>query len=286
MTQIWGVDVTSAPRKRKPIVAVQAELNGRILRIQDMIQFTSLADVNTWLKHVDGVVGVDAPLGQPRRLLTHLAEHDSAWMQSWTSYVGIISKLSKAEFETLLNSYRADRPKGDKQHLRHCDKLAGACSPMMLYGVPVAKMFFALAPLLLCAKVDVPLLRSIPTSVCHVLEVYPALVVQALAKLILDAGQRVSYKSDTVSKQTQNQQHARVKMVSALSQGVLEEGYGLRLELPPQLQDVIINDPKGDVLDAAFAAVQAAWASQQDNFGIPQDADALEGWISDPLLSR
>ncbi|MEM6430128.1 MAG: DUF429 domain-containing protein [Deinococcota bacterium] len=285
MTQILGVDVTSAPRGRKPITVVRAELMEAYLHVQDVLQFTSLKDFDTWLGGTRGIVGIDAPLGQPRRLLTHLAEHNPAWMQSWTSYVDLISGLSKAEFETLLNSYRATRPKGDKQHLRRCDKLAGACSPMMLYGVPVAKMFFVLTPLLLRTAVNVPLLRPMPASTCHVLEVYPALVVQALAKLMPDAGKRISYKSDTASNQTSAQQDMRRQMIAALCQGALAEVYGVRLELPRKLKDIAVYDTKGDVLDAVFAAVQAAWASQQDNFGIPKDADALEGWISDPLLS-
>jgi hypothetical protein len=286
VTQIWGVDFTSAPRARKPIMVVRAELMETCVYVQDVLQLTNLKDFGAWLGETRGVIGIDAPLGQPRRLLTNLAEHNPAWTESWASYVNVISQLTKAEFEDVLNAYRASRPTGDKQHLRYCDKLAGACSPMMLYGVPVAKMFFVLAPLLLAAKVDVPLLRPILTSVCHVLEVYPALVVQVLAKLMPDAGQRVSYKSDVVSKQTQTQHNARAQMITALSQGALDEGYGVRLELPPQLQNAMIDDPKGDLLDALFAAIQAAWASGQDNFGIPQDTDALEGWISDPLLSH
>jgi len=37
-------------------------------------------------------------------------------------------------------------------------------------------------------------------------------------------------------------------------------------------------------MDALLCAIQAAWAWQQKNrnFGIPDDADALEGWMPDP----
>lgn len=46
----------------------------------------------------------------------------------------------------MLADYRTQRPAGDKQQLRQTDRLAGARSPMMLCGVPVAKMFFRGAP--------------------------------------------------------------------------------------------------------------------------------------------
>jgi predicted thioesterase len=45
-----------------------------------------------------------------------------------------------------------------------------------------------------------------------------------------------------------------------------------------------IYDPTGDTLDAVLAAVQAAWASTQPDYGIPSGVDPREGWIVDPGL--
>ncbi|MES9967114.1 MAG: hypothetical protein ABW074_07580, partial [Sedimenticola sp.] len=49
----------------------------------------------------------------------------------------------------------------------------------------------------------------------------------------------------------------------------------------------LVDDPKGDGLDALLCAVQAAWAwSRRDRgYGIPDDVDRLEGWITDPALA-
>ena len=50
------------------------------------------------------------------------------------------------DFVQLLAGYRERRPEDDKQHLRSVDERANSRSPMMLYGVPVGRMFFQGAP--------------------------------------------------------------------------------------------------------------------------------------------
>jgi hypothetical protein len=47
---------------------------------------------------------------------------------------------------------------------------------------------------------------------------------------------------------------------------------------------VLLNDAKGDALDACLAAIQTAWAYSQENFGFPDEVDRLEGWMADPSL--
>ena len=44
------------------------------------------------------------------------------------------------------------------------------------------------------------------------------------------------------------------------------------------------DDATGDSLDSVLCAVQAAWAftKRAENYGIPTNADPLEGWICDP----
>ena len=44
----------------------------------------------------------------------------------------------------------------------------------------------------------------------------------------------------------------------------------------------MIDDPRGDLLDAVLCALQAAWSSVQPDYGVPETCDLLEGWIGDP----
>ena len=83
--------------------------------------------------------------------------------------------MTRLQFVAVLTDYCKDREKGDKHHLRRTDKLAHARSPMMLYRVPVGKMFFEGASRLLKSGVSI--------QPCHVrndarvvVEAYPALV--------------------------------------------------------------------------------------------------------------
>ena len=48
---------------------------------------------------------------------------------------------------------------------------------------------------------------------------------------------------------------------------------------------VCIDDADGDSLDAVLAAVQAAWSwvRRDEDYGVPQDCDRVEGWIVDPV---
>jgi hypothetical protein len=146
---------------------------------------------------------------------------------------------------------------------------------MMLYRIPIGRMFFRGAPRLLQAEVSVvpcrPLLGANRTAV----EAYPALV----ARKWLDGE---SYKSDTKSKQTPEQRQNRQKLVRALQSEACAEIYGFRVRLEEQHAKALIADPSGDDLDALLCAVQAAWASTQVNFGVPPECDPLEGWIVDP----
>jgi hypothetical protein len=181
-------------------------------------------------------------------------------------------------WEALLADYRTRRPPGDKQHLRATDRLAGARSPMMLFGVPVGKMFFRGAPRLLQAGVSV-----LP---CHprkdpriVVETYPALV----ARRFLG---RLPYKNDASCKQTESLIARRRELLRQCLSDRLREAYALELHLPQGLAGRLIEDPSADGLDSVLCAIQAAWGWSQRaaNHGIPTNADTLEGWILDPKL--
>ena len=212
---------------------------------------------------------VDFPIGQPRRLVKALG-----WPGVWDEYVKLVGQMSKSEFVELIGEYRAKQPRGDKHHLRATDKLAGSCSPMMLYGVPVGKMFFEGAPRLQQAGVSVLPCRP-NESGRVVIEGYPALVVRQLVG-------KLSYKSEKV-KQTAHTQ-ARRQILKRCETSLLTDAYGVSVQFATKLGQHVVADAKGDSLDSVLCVVQAAAFALNNQIApsIPPQADPLEGWIVDP----
>jgi Protein of unknown function (DUF429) len=274
--RIFGLDFTSAPGKRKPITCIDCTLNGTILRVQDHLAIPTFAAFEAFLQTPGPwLAAFDFPFGQPHKLITNLH-----WPETWADYIQLVAAMDKTTFEATLTTYRQSRPMGDKQHLRATDKLAGACSPMMLYRVPVGKMFFQGVPRLLAAGVSV--LPCHPTRDSRiVVEGYPSLVARTWL------GRR-SYKSDERGKQTPAQEDARRALLSAVCSQELMELYGCTLSLPDAMATTLVQEPMGDALDALLCALQAAWSySQRDNgYGIPAWSDKNEGWIVDPGMVR
>ncbi len=219
------------------------------------------------------IAGIDFPFGQPRRLIQNIG-----WPESWEGYVDEVAGMNKNEFVKTLTDYRRVRPKGDKQHLRRVDKFANSRSPMMLYGVPVGKMFFEGAPRLMHSGASILPVRPQPDARI-VLEAYPALVARRWIE-------NRSYKNDDVRKQNPTQQAAREEVLLGLRSQNSKEYFGFEVNFTDAGAEKCIRDGTGDRLDALLCAVQASWAySQRDrNFGIPENSDPLEGWIVDPLL--
>jgi hypothetical protein len=217
---------------------------------------------------------MDFPFGQPRKFI-----ENAGWPDSWENMIWHVSRMSKGEFIHFLETYCRNREKGDKHHLRLTDKLARSRSPMMLYRVPVGKMFFEGAPRLLNAGVSVQPCRMQDDSRI-VVEAYPALVVRRWI------GNR-SYKTDSVKQQTRAQRSAREEMIHGLRSKDAKMHFGFDMHFNDRDADVFVQDSSGDRLDALLCAVQAGWAytQRQHNFGIPVECDSLEGWIVDPLLA-
>ena len=191
----------------------------------------------------------------------------------------IIASMDKKEFEETLRRYGEVRAIGDKLHLRKTDVLAGARSPMMLYRVPVGKMFFEGATRLFRAKVSILPCRPKADSRL-VVEGYPALVAR---KCI---GKR-SYKSDERRKQTKDREMARLEIVNWLRSSEIVKWYGFKVVLSDELCEKLVEDPMGDELDAVLCSVQAGWAWLQRFSGseLPEVCKKIEGWIVDPLLT-
>jgi hypothetical protein len=199
------------------------------------------------------------------------------WPNGWPEYVAYAHSLGREGFCEALNSYRARRPFGDKEHKRKTDQAAGSISPQKLYGVPVGLMFFEGASRLIDAGVTIPHLQM--GDACRiVVEAYPGVLARQLT------GPHRSYKSDTRKKQSESQRNSRNEMLAKITSGILKDTFGFVVEAPTALT----NDPTGDQLDALLCAMQAAWAwsRRDERYGAPETVDPLEGWIADPTLVR
>jgi Protein of unknown function (DUF429) len=272
--KIYGVDFTSAPSRRKPLIALGCDLEGDVLRVEDSQEMRDFAGFEKFL-HKPGhwVCGMDFPFGQPRSLVSALG-----WPEDWEGYVGEVARLGKEKFEDAIRADMARRPAGSKYRYRLADRRSGSSSAMMLFRVPVGKMFYRGAPLLLASGVSVEPCRPNGDSRVAV-EAYPAVV----ARRFLG---RVSYKNDERTKQTTARQAAREKLVAGLESEILRKAYGFTVEMEGSWKKELVRDPAADTLDSLLCAVQAAWAytKKDENYGVPPECDPDEGWIVDPHL--
>ena len=274
--KIYGVDFTSAPNNKKPITCAICELQENHLKVQNCLKLVSFSDFEAFLgSKGPWLAALDFPFGQPGNLISHLN-----WPEEWEDYVQIITSMGKKEFEETLKRYAESREKGNKLHLRTTDVLAGARSPMMLYRVPVAKMFFEGATRLLRANVSIFPCNSREDSRI-VVEGYPALIARRLIGM-------KSYKSDERKRQTSNREMARKEIVYGLRSSEIEKWYGLRVQLSDEMSESLVEDPKGDELDAVLCSVQGGWAwlHRVDNSQVPEAYKRIEGWIMDPLVAK
>jgi hypothetical protein len=272
--RIYGLDFTSAPGRRKPLIALGCTLEDEILRVEDSEEMTDFAGFEEFLdKPGPWVCGMDFPFGQPRSLISALG-----WPETWEGYVGEVARLSKEEFEDVIRADMARRPAGSKYRYRLADRRSGSSSAMMLFRVPVGKMFYRGAPRLLASGVSVEPCR--PNGDARVaVEAYPAIVARRFLA-------RASYKNDERQKQTTAQRAAREKLVAGLGSDLLRERYGFVVEIDAAWREEFVRDPVADALDSLLCAVQAAWAHtrKDEDYGVPPECDPDEGWILDPEL--
>ena len=260
-----GVDFSSAPRRGKPIVWAWGRRQRpglvRLERFEENVSLAhfaqALARPGPWL------AAFDLPFGLPRELVRTLAWPDD-WAACMTHYAG----LSRAAVVETFAAFCDARPAGAKFAHRRCDGPAGSSPSMKWVNPPVAFMLHAGVPALRAAGVHMPGLQA-GDATRVALEGYPGLVARALI------GRR-SYKSDTKAQQTSERLIARKDLVDALEQG---RWRGLRLKLTHAQRDELVADPQGDKLDAALCLLLAGWADTQAGYGMPADADTLEGWI-------
>jgi hypothetical protein len=271
--RIYGLDFTSAPGRRKPLIVLGCTLEGDSLRVEDSETLTDFGGFEDFLQRGGPwVCGMDFPFGQPRTLVAALG-----WPESWEGYVGEVDTLPKEEFEDKIRADMALRPAGSKWRYRLADRRSGSSSAMMLFRVPVGKMFFQGAPRLLASGIRVePCRRTGDERVA--VEAYPAVVVRRFLG-------RTAYKRDSVP-DTLERRSARETLLAGLESAVLRKVYGFAVEMDDYWREEFVSDPSADVLDSLLCAIQAAWAyaRRDENYGVPPECDPNEGWILDPAL--
>jgi hypothetical protein len=271
--RIYGLDFTSAPGRRKPLVVLGCTLEGDSLRVEDSKTLTDFDGFEAFLqRRGPWVCGMDFPFGQPRSLISALG-----WPQGWEGYVGEVGMLPKEEFEDKIRADMAKRPRGSKWRYRLADRRSGSSSAMMLFRVPVGKMFYQGAPRLLASGVRVePCRRNGDERVA--VEAYPAIV----ARRFLG---RTAYKRDGVP-DAPERRSARETLLAGLESAALREVYGFAVEMGVRWRKEFVQDPSADALDSLLCAVQAAWAHEKrdEGYGVPPECDPDEGWILDPAL--
>lgn len=268
-----GVDFTSRPTRRKPVVVALGSVAGGVVQLERIEAHFDFDGFARWLHSPGPWIGVfDLPFGLPRELVLALG-----WPTAWPALMAHYAALSRDEIRATFAAFCAARPVGGKFAHRATDGPARSSPSMKWVNPPVAFMLHAGVPLLIDAGVHLPgLHRGDPARVA--LEGYPGL----LAREIVGAR---PYKSDTAAKHTPQRLIARADLVDALDQG--RTRLGLRLKLRHAQREALIADASGDRLDAVLCLMQAAWASTRPAYGLPAQIDPLEGWIvtSEPVRS-
>ena len=260
-----GVDFSSRPSRRKPVLWAEGQRHGAVLRLGRLIEHAGFDSLAEALREPGPWVGAfDFPFGLPRELVEALH-----WPRQWLALMRHCGALERAEIRLRFKAFCDARPAGGKFAHRACDRPAGSSPSMKWVNPPVAYMLHAGVPLLIDAGVHLPGLHEGDRRRVA-LEGYPGLLARELI------GTR-SYKADAAAQQTAPRLIARKDMVAALEHG--RTRLGLRLKLSPAQHERLVEDASGDSLDAVLCLMQAAWASEQPGYGLPSDIDPLEGWI-------
>lgn len=262
---LLGVDFSSAPTPRKPITIARGTRRGDAVWLQRVDGCATLAAFAAWLAEPGPWLGAfDLPFGLPRELVEALQ-----WPTSWPALMQHYRALGRDQIRGQFRAFCAARPAGAKFARRACEGPAGSSPAMKWVNPPVALMLHAGVPLLLDAGVHLPALRD-GDRTRVALEGYPGLLARELI------GAR-SYKADARSRQTDARRQARSDIVDALQRG--QTRLALRLRLSAAQRAELIADATADRLDAVLCLMQAGWALGRPHWGLPPDADPIEGWI-------
>jgi hypothetical protein len=268
---LWGVDFSSAPGRRKPIVRARGERQGAVVRLLGLDEMPTLAAFEAALAVPGPWLGAfDFPFGLPRAFVdAHALGADAA------AVVQAVRArcATRKDFQALVDSWGNGRPPGQRLIHRVTDTAMtglSSSSPLQTRYVPVGFMWFEGFARLVQAGVALPGLQA-PVEQGEgrrvALEGYPGLLAHELIG-------RTSYKNSEAPERLL----ARKTIVEALEQG--RTRLGLRLKLTPAQAGDLVADASGDRLDAVLCLLQAAWALEQPRHGLPEGVDPVEGWIA------
>ncbi|MDP4299599.1 DUF429 domain-containing protein [Leptothrix discophora] len=264
--RLIGVDFSSRPTRRKPIVVAEGVQHGDEVRLTGL---RSCPDESTFLALLrepgPWLGGFDLPFGLPRELVETLG-----WPTDWPALMRHYLALDRATIRATFAAFCDARPPGGKFAHRACDGPAGSSPSMKWVNPPVAYMLHAGVAALLAAGCALPGLHPGDPDRAA-LEAYPGHLARALIG-------RTSYKSDDPARQTHERTDARALLVNRLQAGA--PTLGLRLVVDPPTRQRLIDEPQGDALDAVLCLMQAAWTLGRPRNGWPEGVDPLEGWIA------
>jgi len=275
---LFGVDFTSAPARRKPITVAVGRLveRRRAARyvVEEIRALESLDAFSAFLRAPGPWVGgFDLPFSQPRPLIEH-----EGWPRAWPALVEFYCRQPRERLRSSFRRWCAARPAGDKFAWRATDKPAGSSPAMRWANPPVAWMMHAGIGRMLAAGLAFPAHdhprpirgRGRLGSARIALEAYPGFTARKVTRL--------SYKSDTVAKQTADRRDRRRAILRAVEAAAA--GLAVGAEIPAAWRRRIIADGTGDLLDAVICGLQAGHALLAPRLGLPADLDPLEGWIA------
>lgn len=255
------------------MVALGAARTAATIALTGYLTFPTLDAWGRWLADTPAWVGgFDLPFGLPRELVLQLG-----WPLEWAPLIDHYASLGRDEIRSRFAAFCAARPAGGKFAHRRTDGPAGSSPSMKWVNPPVAFMLHAGVPRLIAAGATLPGLYSPDAAGARIaLEAYPGLLARELI------GRR-SYKSDAGAAQIPERRQARVDLLAALERG--SPRLGLRLSIVDPARSLLLDDAKGDCLDAALCLLQAGWAAARrksrpgPGWGLPAEIDPLEGWI-------
>jgi len=306
---IFGIDFTSAPSPRKSIVVAHAVLEhrgrsrlrasgqspalddsivsptlgaarprGPVLKLLNFERLSNWSDYEAFLEsplthsvcaqNARALLGAfDFPFGLPKGLLR-------AWQWDAFDYREIALRFSAQSRQYWLEQLKAfcdARPVGEKFARRACDGPAGSSPSMKWVNPPVVFMYREGFIRLIRAAWTLPgFSTGAPLPARPIaLEAYPG----HLARLAIG---KLSYKSDRIIQDPKRSAN-RALILERLSAQL-----PIDLECSAMLQDSMIADGQGDLIDAWLCAIQAAWAAIKGppDWGVGKEADPQEGAIA------
>lgn len=303
---IYGIDFSSSPSaidsmaiNAKWIYLATCKLDGNCLTVKSLTKmngekaddYTNLVE----LLNLAGpwVAGIDVPFGMPVECIEYfkwlLAEDTE---QIWAQYVDRVRKMkTRKDFKKLIESWRHPskvNDSGEKERVRKyrlIDNLMNSQSPMNCIRPAVGSMFFNASDILRNLPASIHPVRLKSEENRHIVEAYPRMVVDRLSL------------SSKMYKDADDLEDVRRQILACLfdeSKGSsIQDWYGLSVAMEDNTAAECVADKAGDMIDSVLCAVQAAWASRQERFGIPRfnsnalnSVIALEGWVPDPFLAK